>query len=56
MKGKPFKSYCFSEYVLREIDEPETCGLIDRRGTSCCEGCTGNVVMVTRGTLISFRR
>jgi hypothetical protein len=29
------KSYCLSEYVLRVIDEPDTCGLIERRGTSC---------------------
>jgi hypothetical protein len=29
------KSYCLSEYVLCVIDEPDTCGLIERRGTSC---------------------
>ena len=34
-KYELFKSYCLSEYELRVIDEPDTCGLIERRGTSC---------------------
>mgnify|MGYP006924710860 CR=1 FL=1 len=29
------ESYCLNEYVLCVIDEPEICGLIERRGTSC---------------------
>jgi len=29
------KSYCLTEYVLCVIDELDTCGLIERRGTSC---------------------
>ena len=50
------KSYFLIEKELRAIEELESCGLIERRGTSCWDGWTANVVIFIRGTFTSRNR
>ena len=47
------KLYCWIEYELCDIDDPDACGLSDSRGTNCVFDGTVNAVIVTRGTFVS---